>query len=75
VRELSGPWNVPRTYSIDASSTSSRCAAIFFAFSMMRSAAQYSATPPTARLRLPYVSMPSGTTDVSPCSTSTSSIS
>ena len=53
--------------------TSSSCAAIVRAFSLIFSIAKCSATPPTDSEREPYVSMPSGVIAVSPCSTSTSS--
>src|SRR6266550_5817895 len=73
VSDLPFALNVPFSYSSSSSPTSSWCAAILRAFSTTRSAAWYAATPPTVRLRLPYVSLPSGATAVSPWSTSTSS--
>ena len=76
VRALSGaPFtrNALSVYSRSSSDTSSSCAAIVRAFSLIFSMAKCSATPPTESDREPYVSMPSGVTCVSPCRTVMSS--
>ena len=65
--------NVPFTNCKSSAEHSSWWAAISFAFSITLSQASAIATPPTGKLREPYVSRPSAEIAVSLCNTSTSS--
>src|SRR5881296_2227478 len=56
--------NFPSCHSRSASLASSRCAAIFLAFSFTRCAATLTALPHTAVVRLPYVPHPCGVASV-----------
>ena len=63
--------NASSFHSMSCSLASSRCAAIFLAFSLTRPAATFTAEPQTAVERLPYVPQPCGVVSVSPWTIST----